>query len=91
MTKAFFVFTLGLVFFSNAFSQTPVPTPPDLEEEVVRITTTLIQMDAVVTDKKGKQVTDLTADDFEIFENGKKQKITNFAYVTFAPPSNNRA
>jgi VWFA-related protein len=51
------------------------------QDEVVKLGVTLVQVDAVVTDKNGKQVTDLTADDFEIYEDGRKQKITNFSYV----------
>ncbi len=55
--------------------------------DVVRITSNLVQVDAVVTDKKGQQVTDLTADDFELLEDGRPQKITNFSYITnVAPP-----
>jgi VWFA-related protein len=48
---------------------------------VVKITTKLVQLDAVVTDEKGNQVTDLTAADFEVWQDGKPQKITNFSYV----------
>jgi VWFA-related protein len=57
---------------------------PDQDQEVVRITTNLVQIDAVVT-KDGKQVTDLKAEDFELFEDGKPQSITNFSYVSIAP------
>jgi VWFA-related protein len=57
------------------------PAPGDDDDEVVRITTNLVQVDAVVVDKKGKQVTDLTADDFEVFEDKRPQKLTNFSYV----------
>jgi VWFA-related protein len=75
--------------------QTPAPTPQPPpqdrpveidDDEVVRITTNLVQMDVVVTDKRGRQVTDLTADDFEIFEDGRPRKITNFSYVSVGPP-----
>jgi VWFA-related protein len=52
---------------------------------VVRITTNLVQVDAVVTDKSGKQVTDLRPEDFEVLEDGKPQKITNFSYISAAP------
>jgi VWFA-related protein len=56
--------------------------PPEVDaQDVVRITTNLVQVDAVVT-KDGKYVTDLTADDFELFEDGKTQPITNFSYVS---------
>lgn len=39
----------------------------------------IINVDVVVTDKDGNPVSGLTAADFEIFENGKRQKVTNFA------------
>jgi VWFA-related protein len=51
------------------------------KDDVVRITTNLVQIDAVVT-KDGKPVTNLTADDFEIYEDGRKQAITNFVYIS---------
>jgi VWFA-related protein len=56
-------------------------TPPDDDEVVARITTNLVQLDAVVLDKEGRQVSDLSAEDFEVFEDGRPQKITNFSYV----------
>ncbi len=54
------------------------------EDDVVRITTNLVQIDAVVTDKNGKQVSDLQSEDFDIRVDGKLQKITNFSYVSVA-------
>src|SRR5712691_13476811 len=60
----------------------PQRTPPPADEQdVVRITTNLVQVDAVVT-KDGKPVTDLKPEDFEIFEDGHPQTITNFSYVS---------
>ena len=56
----------------------------DDQQDVVRITTNLVQVDAVVT-KDGKQVTDLKPEDFEIFEDGKPQTITHFSYVSNVP------
>lgn len=48
---------------------------PVLTETVeVRVT----NVDAIVTDRNGKPVRGLTKDDFEIYENGKKQEISNF-------------
>jgi VWFA-related protein len=41
-------------------------------------------LDAIVT-RDGKQVTDLTAEDFEIFEDGRPQTITNFSYISTIP------
>lgn len=57
----------------------PSPTPAD--DEVVKISTNLVQVDAVVTDKSGKPVIDLKQDEIQIFEDGRQQKITNFSYV----------
>jgi VWFA-related protein len=54
------------------------------EEETVRITTNLVQVDAVVTDKDGKPVTDLQPEELQILEDDKPQKITNLSYVTLA-------
>jgi len=72
---------LSLAFAVPAFSQRPSPTAtPD--DDVVRISTSLVQIDVTVTDSSGKIVRDLTADDFEIFENGKRQQISNFTFVT---------
>jgi VWFA-related protein len=71
----------------NPLPQRPEPDPQKKspqtidQDDVVRITTNVVQIDAVVT-KDGKQVTDLKAEDFEIFEDKKPQKITNFSYVS---------
>jgi VWFA-related protein len=39
----------------------------------------------VVTDKSGKQVSDLKTEDFEVFEDGHAQPITHFSYVQTGP------
>jgi VWFA-related protein len=67
----------------------PSPQRQEKDDEVVRITTNLVQVDAVVTDRDGNQVTDLDAADFEILENGRPQPITNFSYITTAAPTAN--
>src|ERR1051325_641623 len=54
------------------------------QEEVVKIGVTLVQIDAIVTDKQGRQVSDLGKDDFEVYEDGKRQLITNFSYFKTA-------
>ncbi len=80
---------LSLVTLSStvAQSQTPSPSPQKTPgDEVLRVTTNLVQLDVVVTDKDGKQVTNLGPEDFEIVEDKDKQQITNFSYVTLGPP-----
>jgi len=57
--------------------------PSDL---VFRVTANLVQVDAVVTDSKGKHVADLKREEFQILEDGRPQSITHFAYVHVADP-----
>lgn len=54
------------------------------DDEVVRIDTQLVSVPAVVTDGRGKPVAGLRAADFTLFEDGRPQKIANFA-TTEAP------
>src|ERR1044071_2312218 len=95
--KALLALLLSLCMFGPVLGQTlpagppPAPQKPaekqkpaDDQDDVVRITTNLVQVDAVVT-KDGRPVTNLTADDFEIYEDGKKQVITSFAYISNVP------
>src|ERR1700687_2757022 len=56
------------------------------EDDVLRITTNLVQVDVVVTDKEGKQVTNLRPEEFEVIENGRKQPITNFSFISINEP-----
>lgn len=66
--------------------QKPAPKDPD-DVDVVKITTNLVQIDAVVTDRKDMHVTDLRAGEVEILENGKPQKITDFSYIRMSRPA----
>ncbi|MBP6003782.1 MAG: VWA domain-containing protein [Pyrinomonadaceae bacterium] len=86
--KSIFALVSAFVLFS-AFSvsaqtvaptATPTPRPPG-REDVVIISTQLIQIDATVTDKDGKVVKGLTKDDFEIYENDEMQDISAFSFV----------
>ena len=83
MIKFAAILSLILVSVSWARSQSPSPTPPPADEtDVVKITTTLIQLDVTVKDRKGKVVTDLRPDEIEVYENGEKQKISNFSFIS---------
>ncbi len=59
-------------------AQQPTQPPAD---DIVRISTNLVQIDAVVTDKDGSPRTDLSAADFEVLQDGKTQKIVSVSYV----------
>jgi VWFA-related protein len=47
-----------------------------------------VRLDAVVVDNKGRQITDLTADDFEIYQDDQPQRIFSSTYISEnqAPP-----
>ena len=83
LVLAFFI-TLSLAI--SVWGQTPsTSTNPQQgksdDVERVRITTNLVQVDVTVTDKDGRQVTDLSAEDFEIREEGNLKPISNFSYI----------
>jgi VWFA-related protein len=70
-------------------SSTPERTAqqPD-DDDVVKITTNLVQVDAVITDDKGNPVTDLKPEEIEIFEDGRKQKVTNLSFTSLRSSDN---
>lgn len=84
MKRFSFTLIFCLLAAFSIFAQQPSPTPDN--DDVVKITTKLVQLDAIVTDANGNHVTDLTADDFEILQDGKPQKITNLSYVQTVAP-----
>ena len=49
------------------------------------IEVSIVNLDVIVTDKHGQRIHGLTKDDFEVFEDGKPQAITNFAGYTTTP------
>ena len=73
--------TLLLALCAVVPGQSPTPTPGGQNDDVVRVTTSLVQIDVLVTDKDGKQITDLKQSDFELLQDGKVQKVTKFAYI----------
>src|SRR5262245_7645250 len=56
-------------------------------EPLLRLETELVQIDVVVVDKEGKLIRDLRREDFELYEDGKKQQISHFAAGTAAKPA----
>jgi VWFA-related protein len=70
----------------NPKAPSPSATPPPEKQDydVVKINTNLVQVDAVVTDKDGHQVKDLSASDFDIVENGQVRHADYCSYVSLA-------
>lgn len=61
--------------------QAPTTQTDVRSTQVIRVGVDLVQIDATVTDSRGQHVADLTADDFEISQDGRPQRISTFAYV----------
>jgi VWFA-related protein len=76
---------LLLCTLATAQAQESDTTPDPADTKIFRVDVNLVQVDAVVTDKEGLPVTDLTADDFIILQDGKPQEITNFSLVRLQP------
>jgi VWFA-related protein len=80
--KLFLLFLFLLCsFVMPTFAQNPAPnaTQTSLEEQTLKIDTTLVNVPVVVRDKKGKFLSDLKAEDFVLYENGVKQNVELFA------------
>src|SRR5439155_21958734 len=69
------ILTLAATSLAAQQSQTPLPKLTET------IDVKVINVDVVVTDKKGNSIPGLTKDDFELFENGQPKLITNFYEV----------
>jgi VWFA-related protein len=76
-------FALLLLAAAPLVAQQPQqqPSPSSLPKLVESIDVKVINVDVVVTDKKGNPVNGLTKDDFELYENGQPKLITNFYEV----------
>lgn len=76
-----------LAFPLTLSAQSVGPLPPLTEQVEVHV----VNVDVSVTDRNGNPVSGLTKDDFEIFEDGKPHKVTNFSVIntvrTVAAPS----
>ncbi len=62
----------------NQKSEQKEPAQSPDQDSVIRISTQLVQIDATITDRKGRHVEDLTEDEFELMVDGKKQSLTYF-------------
>lgn len=51
------------------------------EDDAVKLSATLVQVPAIVTERSGKFVADLAQKDFTVYEDGKRQEVSLFAAV----------
>ncbi|HTB92719.1 MAG TPA: VWA domain-containing protein [Candidatus Sulfotelmatobacter sp.] len=69
-------------------AQSPEPAKPEPPAQqqpiaaapVIRAESRVVLVDAVVTDKKGNYVHDLTQKDFKVYEDNKEQAVTSFSF-----------
>jgi VWFA-related protein len=54
-------------------------------QQVFRSTTELVEVDVVVLDSTGRLVRGLTAEDFELYDEGKRQEVSTFSFVDVEP------
>ncbi|MBN1566900.1 MAG: VWA domain-containing protein [Acidobacteria bacterium] len=81
----FFLITLA----PDSYSQAKFPSSPDNAQQIegqgegfmVRVAVEEMRLDAVVVDRKGRQITNLTAADFEVYQDGKQQEVTSCIYI----------
>jgi len=82
--RRFWVF-VGVISVITSL-QAQAPSPAEVPPPTIRVSSHLVLVDVVVTDKQGKPVSGLHPEDFVIEENGKQQKVS-----TFATPAENSA
>jgi len=92
------VFCLGLFFLDPPFSigQDVTGTPAEanisesstdesapLEPLAIKLSVEEVRLDVVVLDNRGNPVTDLTVQDFEVFQNGARRNVISSVYVDY--------
>jgi VWFA-related protein len=78
------------LFLSQLAGQTRSTQAPSTDESqqpgpAVKVESRLTLVDAVVTDKKGNYVHDLTQNDFRLYEDNREQKVTSFSFGADTP------
>lgn len=68
---------LFLAMYGAAQQTTPFPADPN---NILKVETNVVLVDAVVTDKKGNYVRDLKQKDFKVWEDNKEQIIKSFSF-----------
>jgi VWFA-related protein len=91
--KAFFRYAAGIrfqAFFGVCFLVLAAAIPANGQEVgkpdpafTIRVGVEEVRFDAVVVDAKGRPITDLVANDFEIYQDGQRQQIVSCRYITY--------
>ena len=78
MKRTFIAFATVATAFQSPVLRAQDPAPPTV---TFQVEVNYVDVDVVVTDEKGNFVSGLKREDFEVFEDGKPQKIDTFTYV----------
>jgi VWFA-related protein len=83
MKRSFAALSSILVLLATTLAQNPKQPPQQLQEEdIIRISTQLVQTNVVVVDKNEQIVPDLKLEDFELYDNGRKQDLKFMEFVS---------
>jgi VWFA-related protein len=95
LSRALPALALVLTASGLASTQPPPPSPPPSPGPTFEAGVELVTVDAVVLDRRGEPVRGLTADEFEVEEDGRPQRIASFEAVALpesgAVPSPSRS
>ncbi|HLG55830.1 MAG TPA: VWA domain-containing protein [Vicinamibacterales bacterium] len=83
LTVALLLAAMGGALAAQQQAAPQAPQPPVVDQPPVtfRVEVNYVEVDAFVTDAQGNVANDLTADDFDVFEDGKPQKVSSFSLV----------
>ncbi len=79
---SFLIFFLLIFSFLYGLNKQQKLPQPEEHEVIVR----LVLVDVIAVDKKGNFATDLTKDDFEIYEDGKKIRVDSLELISLKKP-----
>src|SRR6266853_6494316 len=88
LTKLFLNWIVSFVLcllVVSAQSQEKKESKQTADDDLIKVTSNLVNLDVIVKDKKGKAITDLKLEDFTITENGVRQNIEFFDSALAAP------
>src|SRR5690349_4066483 len=80
--------TLNAAVIAQSVPAAAAQSPQDKSPFVLKTSTHLVLVDVVATNGKGEPVTDLTAEDFVVNEDGHPQTVRSFS---FQQPAHDRA
>lgn len=77
--KIYLSLILILTFIFSAIGQTPVSSPTPQDDQPIKVSTFLLNIPVIASDRDGRYISGLTKDNFTILEDGEKQPIEFFA------------